>query len=1673
MQNLRKTAAASGVVCCFLLTVLVVSAAAEGPTLRAGAAAVDVTPQQLPVIRNGGFLEAQDDRVIDPLYARCLVLDDGKTRLAIVVVDSCMIPLDVCDQAKAMASEETQIPVNRILISATHTHSAPSVMDFCLGSRADQAYRAFLPSRISAAIAMAEKRLAPARIGWGVADAAAYTKCRRWITRSDHWLVDPFGEKTVHAMMHPGHQNPQYVGPSGPIDPWLSVLNVQTAAGEPIAALANFSMHYFGGHPGISADYFGLFARRLAKRLAPDNPDFVGIMSQGTSGDTWWGDYSVPADKKPFKNMDHFTDGLVQLAKQVCDGLDYRADVLLGMAEERMTLNRRTPSAERLAWARRMLRIMGERRPQNRPEVYAEQAIYLHEHPTEEVVLQAIRIGELGITALPNEVYALTGLKLKAQSPLPTTFNIELANAASGYIPPPEQHALGGYTTWPARTAGLEVEAEPKIVEATLKLLERVADRPRRKFREAATAYSRAVLESQPDAYWRLADMSGPTALDASGNDQELRCDGLVAYHLSGRAGGGGNEGNPFGSVHHRHAVQLAGGKLVADDIDLDESYTVELSFYLGTPRDFRDITALLLTRGTDQLAITGKSAQMPGRLVGGGVLGESDIVPLVWHHLVYVRNGDYVEVYLNGRTEPEISTRVPRQDDPPRQLYIGGDASNTANFEGKIDELSVYRRALSKDEVGRHFQAAGYQLPQAADAVIDPPPLDPESALRQIHVRDGFRVELVAAEPLTRDPVAIDWGWDGRLWVAEMADYPMGMDNQGAPGGRVRWLADSDGDGTFDESVVFLDGIPFPTGVMAWRDGILVTAAPEIFYAEDTDGDGVADRREILFSGFIQGNQQLRVNGLRWGLDNWIHCASGGHHAGFGTDTKIFSAKTGTQVPLGSRDLRFQAETGQIEPLSGPSQYGRVRDDWGNWFGVQNSQPLWHYVVADRYLRRNKYVALPDPRRQVRVPLMPRVYSAKPPQKRFHGFDHPGHYTSACGISLYRDELLFPRGATQHAFTCEPFHNLVQHHVLTEDGTSFLGRRGDDGPLDFFAASDRWCRPVMTRTGPDGALWVVDMYRYMIEHPEWLPDRGKEELRPFYRAGEQFGRIYRIVPDDDRNPKTPRLGAPTKENLVATLSQPNGILRDMAHQRLLANDSENAGVIHELRELAGSHALPEVRLQSLCVLDGMQALSRQDILRACDDAHAAVRRQAIRLAEKHADTTQPVDGELVAAVCRRASDDDAKVRLQVACTLGDWMGLEAGRASADLAMRDNNDEYMWAAIISSAGNHYSSLVDAAITGADRTPTPLLEALLAMGVDRRDDLSRLLEHYIDKGELRVENLKIVSQWLDILGARNLTWRDVRDRADDRLAAVLTNADSIFAASRGAAVDNQRELSLRSAAIGLLGRDADQHHTDITLLAGLLTPQTPPRLQLRAIERLAGIPSADVAQAILSKWRQLLPEVQLAATDVLLSRTQWTRQLIDYVRQGKILAIDIQLTHQNRLLGARDQKIAAAAREVFGQDSNSDRSDILAEYNTALSLIGNVDRGAVLFKENCQNCHNLEADQLPVGPDLRGLTDRSSAALLTAILDPSRSIEPRFLSYNIELQTGEILVGVVVREDSNSITIANTDGNRRGVLRETIDTIERSRLSIMPVGFETKMKPQDVADVIAFVNELGQ
>lgn len=500
------------------LVELRMATAVEPGPLQAGCHAIDISPRALPAIRNGGFLEARSDRVDDPLHARCLVLSDGQQKLAIAIVDSCMLPRDVCDAIKARVVEKCGLAADRILIAATHTHSAPSAMDYCLGTRQDKPYVDYLIPRVAEGIVSAHARLQPARAGWTTIDAPDHTHSRRWLHRPEMYPADPFGQHTVRAMMHPGYLNPNYLAPSGPVDTKLTLLSIQTQDGRPLCVLANYSMHYFGHGGGFSADYYGDFARYLEAKLGPEDARAGGMMaamSQGTSGDLHWMDYAKP-ERRGYAR-EQYARELGDLALKALQTISYRNAIELAMAETRLTLGRRLPSDARLQWARALDAQRGERRPRDLPEVYAEQALWMHAHPTAELVLQAARIGEVGLAAIPNEVFAITGLKLKAQSPLQPHMNLELANGAEGYIPPPEQHYLGGYTTWPARTAGLETEAEPKIVAALLELLEKVAGAKRRPLTtDFYTAEQKALLEQarreDNNRENRGADATLPTA---------------------------------------------------------------------------------------------------------------------------------------------------------------------------------------------------------------------------------------------------------------------------------------------------------------------------------------------------------------------------------------------------------------------------------------------------------------------------------------------------------------------------------------------------------------------------------------------------------------------------------------------------------------------------------------------------------------------------------------------------------------------------------------------------------------------------------------------------------------------------------------------------------------------------------------------------------------------------------------------------------------------------------------------------------------------------------------------------------------------------------------------------------------------------------------------------------
>lgn len=690
-----------------------VSVRAES-VLRAGAFAVDVTPHKFPVIVNGMFEERSADRAFDPLFSRAFVFDDGTTQLAIVIVDSLMLTRELLDEVKVRAAELTGIPVEQMLIAATHTHSAPSAMA-CLGSRCDPDYPAFLIPRIVRSIERAHRQLQPARIGWAKVRAPGHTFCRRYIRRPDRLMDDPFGQPTVRAHMHPGYVSPDVVGPSGPVDDELSLVAMQTVDGKPLGVLANFSMHYVGS-PMVSADYFGRFSEHLARRI--DGSDgatsCIVAMSQGTSGDLMGMNYSAP---KVELQYDQFANQLAELSHDAYRKMQYQQTVPIAIRESKIKLQRRVPDAERLASSKQIAATIGDRQPKGGAEIYAIEQIMLDAEPQRELKLQAARIGDVGITAIPNEVFGITGIKLKLQSPLPMTFNIELANGAEGYIPPPEQHKLGGYTTWPARTAGLEADAEPKIVETLLTLLEEVADAPRRPLQDAHGAYFEAVLESRPRGYWRLSEIAGNIAADASGHNQHAKYEDGIARYLLGPSGDGLSAGQLNRAAH------FAGGRLEAPVLDIGETYSAEFWFWNGLPNDARSVTGYLFSRGTvgdneangDHLAVggtdvgAGKLIFSNGNRLNQVLAGRTTIEPQAWNHVVLVRDDKQVRAYLNGKSDPEISGEAEVDSKASSgSWFFGGRSDNFASLQGKLDEAAIYDSALSPEDATRHFQAAG-----------------------------------------------------------------------------------------------------------------------------------------------------------------------------------------------------------------------------------------------------------------------------------------------------------------------------------------------------------------------------------------------------------------------------------------------------------------------------------------------------------------------------------------------------------------------------------------------------------------------------------------------------------------------------------------------------------------------------------------------------------------------------------------------------------------------------------------------------------------------------------------------------------------------------------------------------------------------------------------------------
>ncbi len=949
------------------------------------------------------------------------------------------------------------------------------------------------------------------------------------------------------------------------------------------------------------------------------------------------------------------------------------------------------------------------------------------------------------------------------------------------------------------------------------------------------------------------------------------------------------------------------------------------------------------------------------------------------------------------------------------------------------------------------------FSVGSPAQPKMEPGPKSPAEALKTMKPRPGFKIELMASEPLVQSPIAFAWGPDGKFWVVEMGDYPLGVDGKGKPGGRIKFLEKTkkrraegrkplgDDDAPYDKATVFMDNLPFPTGVFPWGKGVLVTCAPDIFYAEDTDGDGKADKKVVLYTGFVEANQQHRVNGLVWGLDNWIYGANGD------SGGVIKSLKTGKKVNISGRDFKIKPDEGLIDAVTGQSQFGRCRDDWGNWFGNNNSNPLYHYVLEDHYLRRNPHLTFPDPKVNVSVtPGASRVYPISKTLPRFNNPESANHFTSACSAIVYRDDLFGP-AFINNTFVSEPVHNLIHREIMSAKGVTFTSKRADDEQKsEFLASSDNWFRPTMIQTGPDGALWVADMYRYVIEHPQWIPLDWQKKLD--LRAGHDKGRIYRISPT--------RLDKLSTKELVAALDSPNGWQRDMVQMMLVKKKEQlekDIPALDLLDKTLFDSARPQARLHALCIIDGPHPL----ILYRITDGHPGIRRHVARLFEKGKITLNRSDRRIT-ALNNFLLDPDPLVRMQFAYALGDkgdWKPSEAGKFLGKFALKDHTDPYILAAIMSSVTPRNLAPMMEEVLSSKRPPADVLGKLLLLANGFKNQKVIVAE---------ASQFLALSNLLDALDRQKSSLTKMWSNGNDELKASLKKLDNIFDSARKIVTDPKAARAEQALAIALLGRGLDRRKEDMQILAGLLKPQTADDLQAAAVTTLGSLKDPAVPSLLLKNWKRYAPGLRNQVLDVLLARPEWVQPTLDALEKKQVQAREIDAARRQRLLDHKSSAVRTRAAKLLAGAVNPDRKKVVEMYLAKVKDKGDPALGAKIFTRTCAACHRLGGIGQEVGPDLASVPDKSTRAMLNAILDPNQAVEARYVNYTAVTKNGLNLNGLLASETGTSITLVGADGKRQVILRTDLEELFSNGKSVMPEGLEKDVSVKDMADLLAFI-----
>ncbi len=964
-------------------------------------------------------------------------------------------------------------------------------------------------------------------------------------------------------------------------------------------------------------------------------------------------------------------------------------------------------------------------------------------------------------------------------------------------------------------------------------------------------------------------------------------------------------------------------------------------------------------------------------------------------------------------------------------------------------------------------------------------PAVEPKDAIATWKVKSGFKLELAAAEPLVRDPVAVTFDENGRMFVCEMIDYSEERDRNPHLG-RISVVEDTNGDGVYDKSTVFADNLPWPTGLIWAKGGLFVGATPDIWRFEDRDGDGKAEVREKVLTGFGSGlarlNVQALLNSFMWGQDNRVHVQTSS-----GSRGKIKNLKRPDmpEVELGGRGFWFDPVTYETGFEGGGAQYGMSFDNYGRKFACSNSDHLQFWVYDDQYAGRNPFFNLPPARQSIAADGgAAEVFRLSPDEPwriirtrwRIGGVVKgavegggrvSGYFTGASGTTVYRGDA-YGEDFVNNTFSGDAGGQLVHRKKIYPNGASLQGRRPEDEQgMEFAASNDTWVRVVNFANAPDGTLYVLDMYREVIEHPWSIPDEIKRHLD--LNNGNNRGRIYRIAPT---NPVWQRrgsvaLGKATAAELVATLEHANGWHRDTA-QRLLYERQDKAAV-PLLAKLVRETKSPLARHHALGALDGLSSLNEEAVLASLGERDPRVRERAIVMAEKLIERG-PTSLTLAEKLGGLANDDDMRVRLQLAFTVqvaldGKVAAGAAQQALANayvkLAQRDSGDRWVSAALLSGPPAVSGQILFPALT-RDPAQAKQAAAFIARLIEIRA-ASKPAEGY---GAL----IDFVAQpgtsplWLRALGDGLRRAGLSVEQADTgrKLAAVISR-------SAAATADAKAPASARLEAIELLG--VSNYAQSREALTAALAPGQPESVQAAAVRTLAQHSEREVGATLVRSWSGLTPRAREAALTALVSRDERAMTLLEAVKAGKVDAAALSASQVQALAKHKTPEVAALARTALAAVIPPSREEVAAKFQPAITARGNAERGKAHYLGRCMVCHRAEGQGMELGPDLVTVKTRGRDGLLSAIIDPHKEVAPQYIAFDVNTKDGNAYSGIIARDDATGLVLKVMGGAEVALPRSNVRGSSSSGKSIMPEGLEAGLSVQDMADLLTYIEEL--